>query len=79
MTTYATVKMKSYIVQDSILEDHLTDVVSLFQDFEKLVTTIRKKFEPDLLVLKEILPIGQKPPNNNTNARSDQSIKLYSD
>ena len=48
------------------------NVAILFQDFEKLLTRIQEKIEPDQLVLMEVPPIIAKPSNDITNERIDQ-------
>ena len=48
------------------------NVAILFQDFEKLLTRIQEKIEPDQPVLMEVPPIIAKPSNDITNERIDQ-------
>ena len=85
LSKYQAVKLKSCVIQDgtnAILKHSSMDVASLFQDFEKLVTMIEEKFEPDQLVLMEVPPIRAKSSNNMTNERIDQFNKMlrqYSD
>ena len=79
---YPNRKLKTVVLQDgtnSILKRKNSEVAELFDKYIELVKNVNKKFQPEYLVLCEVLPMRENDRNSDQNERIEEFNNLLSD